>query len=494
MKTKFQKISLFSRISNTISDSRSKRKAKTVERLRTECAELREQQNNAQTDDQKILLGKKIEAVENKIEILRVGSYYYKRQKKEERQKRAEERKQQRQSKRVDRLDEKINRIKSGNASHADKKIAHLEAKKRRVQLGRAGLRLARSKQVEEKLEELRVTISETEQTLFYEKTQGTAEEKEIQKIERTLEKQKQKEIRLREKIRVLQQTHFITIRCRKSLFGIAFVSPWIIGFLLLFVYPFVQTLRLSMGEITDTLNYTIEFTGFSQYTKILFEEPDVLLMLVDVLKNSFINMILITIFAFYIAMLLNRNMRFRGVFRVLCFLPVMLGSGFIMKQLLAQDITTSSMQSVIDFILPKEIVIYIGPKVQNAVVFFLSRLTEILWHSGVQILLFLSGLQSISASLYEAARIDGATEWESLWFITVPMMTPMILLNLVFTIVETFNDSNNEIIARIQTYAFSYSQFSYSAAMGMFFALFALLLVGMVFLIMRPFIKDVKS
>lgn len=326
------------------------------------------------------------------------------------------------------------------------------------------------------------------------EKLFGNADEKKIIKLDKQRVKL-QKKIKSDEyKIHELKVSKILTIKRRKSLYGFSFVLPWVIGFLVLFIYPFVQTVRLSVGEITNIQNYTIEYRGFSEYSKILFEETDVLFMLLDVLKNSVVNMIFITIFSFYIAMLLNRKMRFRGLFRVVCFLPVILGTGFIMQQLLSQDITQSSMQMVMDFILPKEIQNYIGPKITGMVVFFLNRLTVILWHSGVQIILFLSGLQSISSSLYEASRVDGATEWENLWFITLPMMTPMILLNLVYTIVETFNDSSNDIISYMQTYAFSYNQFSYSAAMGIFFMCFALILVGISFLIMRPFTKNVKS
>ena len=327
-----------------------------------------------------------------------------------------------------------------------------------------------------------------------HEKLFGDADPKKILKLEKQKRRLEKKIVSEEYRIHELKVSKLLTISRRKSLYGMSFVLPWIIGFLLLFLYPFVQTIRLSLGEITNIQNYTIEFRGFSEYSKILFEETDVLFMLLDVLKNALINMIFISIFSLYIAMLLNRKMRFRGLFRVICFLPVILGTGFVMQQLLSQNITQSSMQMVIDFILPKEIQNYIGPKVTGMVVFFLNRLTVILWHSGVQILLFLSGLQSISPSLYEASRVDGATEWENLWFITLPMMTPMILLNLVYTVVETFNDSSNDIIAYMQKYAFSYNQFSYSAAMGIFFMCFDLLLVGFSFLIMRPFTKNIKS
>lgn len=320
------------------------------------------------------------------------------------------------------------------------------------------------------------------------------ASESKLKRLERRKKFLGKKQAYLHERAQALISTRFITFTRRKTMYGLIFVSPWLIGFLLLFAYPFIQTVRLSVGEITDLKSYTITYSGFQEYSRILLKETDILGMLFNVLKDAFVNMGLITVFAFYIAMLLNRKMRFRGLFRVVSFLPVMLGSGFIMQQLLAQDITKSSMQAVVDLILPNDIIMYIGPKITNAVVFFLNKLTVILWHSGVQILLFLSGLQSISGSLYEAARVDGATEWENLWFITIPMMTPMILLNLVFTIVETFYSSDNKIISYMQKFAFEYNSFSYASAMGIIFLVFALLLIGLVFLIMRPFTKKVKS
>lgn len=359
---------------------------------------------------------------------------------------------------------------------------------------GRQLRRRQRREAVLRQAEALREQRASLETEIRRLKTTEGVDDSPVAKLKKQRDALERKEKKLRERAHELQSTRFMTIARRKTMYGLIFVSPWLIGFLLLFAYPFVQTLRLSVGEITDLKNYTIEFVGFQEYSRLLLKETDILFMLFEVLKDAFVNMCLITVFAFYIAMLLNRKMRGRGLFRVICFLPVMLGSGFIMQQLLAQDITKSSMQAVVDFILPNDIIMYIGPKVTNAVVFFLNKLTEILWHSGVQILLFLSGLQSISGSLYEAARVDGATEWENLWFITIPMMTPMILLNLVFTIVETFYSSDNEIISYMQKFAFEYNSFSYASAMGIIFLVFALLLIGLVFLIMQPFTKNVKS
>lgn len=431
---------------------------------------------------------KRLESCQNKLDRLQYGSYYAKQKKREHKEKLRRQKQEEKKAVKLEQLDKSIAGLPAESAQRK-----RLEKRRKAVALGRKGLRREKADAVQQKQTQLEEQLAQVRGAILYEKTEGAYSEKTLKKLarqEKSLEKQV---LRCKERIRKLQQSRFITIHRRKSLHGLMFISPWLVGFLVLFVYPLVKTVQLSVGEIVDLHTYTIEYTGFQHFSRILFEETEVLSMLLDVLKNSFVNMLMITVFAFYIATLLNRKIRARGLFRMICFLPVVLGSGFIMQQLLSQDISQSSMQAVMDFLLPKEMLVYIGPKIANAVVIFLNRLTVILWHSGVQILIFLSGLQSISPSLYEASRVDGATEWENLWFITIPIMTPMILLNLVYTVVDTFNDSSNKIINYMQQYAFYYNEQSYAAAMGIFFMFFSLLLVGLVFLVMRPFTKNVK-
>lgn len=463
------------------------RRTAKLERLRNAQQTLRQRIETAGSDERE-KLEKRLSALIEKEERLQIGAYYYRRRQQEAAEAHRREKAEENRQKKLAEIDRRLAQTTDGKAAE------RLRARRHRVEAGRLGLRREKAAAVEAQLAVLQQNIAEQECRIHHEKTVGDAEPRELARLEKRLSRLQSRERRMKDRIHSLQQAHFITISRRKSMVGLAFVLPWLIGFAVLFVYPLVKTLQLSVGEIVDIERYTIEFTGFSNFARILFEETDVLAMLLDVLKSSFINMIFITVFAFYIATLLNRKIRFRGAFRVVCFLPVMLGTGFVMQQLLAQNVAQSSMQAVMDFLLPKEILMYIGPKVANAVVFFLNQLTVILWHAGVQILIFLSGLQSISTSLYEAARVDGATEWENLWFITIPMMTPMILLNLVYTVVDTFNDSSNEIISYMQQYAFEYNQFSYAAAMCVFFMIFALLLVGAIFAIMHPFTKNVKS
>ena len=449
----------------------------------------------ATTPEEQQALEKKKQKLVKDCECLQYGSYYYKRRQQEAKEKAQRAIREEKKQAQLKVIDDQIAQLEAlPQSKGTDSKIASLKKKRKFVDIGRIGLRREKADVVQKELDQLHSDVVELDKRIRFEKGQGSMEEKEIFRQERKLEKLKAKERKLKDKIRTLRQAHFMTIQRRKSLTGLMFIAPWLIGFLWLWLYPFIQTIRLSFGEIVDLKNYTISYIGTDHFEDLLFRNIDALEKLIQVLTDSFTNMLMITVFAFYIATLLNRKIRFRGLFRVICFLPVMLGSGFIMQQLLGQDVTKSSMQAVMDFLLPQEIQIYIGPKLVNAVIFFLQKLTLILWHSGVQILIFLSGLQSIPSTLYEASRVDGATEWENLWFITVPMMTPMILLNLVYTIIDTFNDSSNGIISLMNLITFERGDYAYGAAMAIFFMLFALLLVGLVFLVMRPFTKNSKS
>ena len=279
-----------------------------------------------------------------------------------------------------------------------------------------------------------------------------------------------------------------MSLSTKQSLVGLSFVFPWIVGFLLLFLYPMVESFIISVGKITDFANMKIAFVGLTNFKKAFFEDAQFMPMFLNIVKTSLIYLPLITAFSFFIAMLLNKKMVGRGFFRVVFFLPVILGTGFIMQQLLSQRVDQSSIDAVRKFLLPNEVVMYFGPQVTNAIIFFIYQLTDILWRSGVQILIFLSGLQSISPTLYEAAKVDSANEWEKLCFITIPMMSPIILLNLVYTIVDSFTDSSNPIITYIMNYGFKWRQFEYAAAMGWIYLLFTLVLVLIVFFGMKRF------
>ena len=203
----------------------------------------------------------------------------------------------------------------------------------------------------------------------------------------------------------------------------------------------------------------------------------------------------MIVIFSLLIAMILNRKIVGRGAFRSIFFLPVLLGGGLVFEQIVSRNVDGQSMELAMSVLLPEKLQSYLGPEITGYINSFFSRITLVLWKSGVQIVIALSGLQSISPSLYEAARVDGATEWEMFWKITLMMMSPIILLNAVYTIVISLTEDNS-VVSYITKQAFNTSpvQFEFSAAMGCIYLLFTLITVLLVFAVLRPFIKRVQQ
>ena len=162
------------------------------------------------------------------------------------------------------------------------------------------------------------------------------------------------------------------------------------------------------------------------------------------------------------------------------------------MKQLLGMGVDGTTITTGI--MVPKLIAELLGASITEVVQGFLDRITLVLWKSGVQIVLFLAGLQGISGSLYEAARVDGATEWEMFWKITLPMISPVIMMNVIYTIVAFFTDGTNPMVDYIYKMNFTNQQYEYAAAMSWLYFIFALVICLLCILLMRRHIYDSGS
>lgn len=278
-----------------------------------------------------------------------------------------------------------------------------------------------------------------------------------------------------------------MTIAKRKKLTGLGFISPWLIGCAVLFLYPTVYSVVISLTQfsVSDVVGPALD-----NYRKAFVEDINFLPMFWQTVKDTLINTPLINVFALFVAILLNKKIACRGLFRSLFFLPVMLGTGFIMRQLLGQDIQQESMSLARGLLLPDEVLLYLGPDLSEMALGFMSRITIIMWRSGVQILIYLTGLQSIPPSVYEAASIDSADSWQSFWLITLPMLSPIILLDLIYTIVDFFNDSSNGVVDYILTYGFGRNDFGYASAIGWIYFGFSFIFILLVFGVMEHFIR----
>jgi ABC-type sugar transport system permease subunit len=275
-----------------------------------------------------------------------------------------------------------------------------------------------------------------------------------------------------------------MTMQRRRTLEALMFLSPWLLGVALFFASPVFISFRLSFSEITQLKGFVMEWVGWENYQHIFFWDINFTPMFLQVVGDTLLNTPIALVFSLVIAILINRPIRGRAFFRTAFFLPVLLGSGYVMKQLLGLGVEGMAVTTGIQ--LPTLISDLLGPGISEVVQPILDRITVVLWKSGVQIVLFLAGLQGIPTSLYEAARCDGATEWEMFWKVTLPMISPVILMNLVYTIVAFFTDANNPIVDYILQQSFRNTQFARGAAMSWVYFAFTFIICIIALAFMR--------
>ena len=290
-----------------------------------------------------------------------------------------------------------------------------------------------------------------------------------------------------------------MSLHTRNSLKGLVFVAPFIIGIFAFFLYPIYLSLRLSFGSDVKIVGMKVSGFTLEHFVKAFVVDVNFLPTFLETVRQTLTEFPLIIILSLIIAVLLNRDIKCRGLFRVIFFIPFLLGSGEIMRQLLNQGVDRAVLSVMDGRLIPYNVLSYFGTTITDAVQTILGLLVTVLWGGGVQILLFLSGLQSISPSLYEAARIDGATEWEIFWKITVPMISPILLLNIVYTLVNSFTNITNPLLSYIQTYGFENAQFQYGAALGWIYFAFIGVVVAIVFGVMQKYmhtneVEEVKK
>lgn len=287
----------------------------------------------------------------------------------------------------------------------------------------------------------------------------------------------------------------FWSLKRKEAMNGYLFLLPWIIGTLLFFAYPVTNSIQISFSKIIEYSSNTMEWVGLEHYTRALTSDATYLGSYISNIENMLKTIPFVNVFSLFIAVLLNRKFKGRAVFRAIFFLPVILGSGFAMSQLMNQYVDREAMEVVKEVLIPREVAIYIGAEATAAISVFLNLVSTIMWKCGVPIVIYLAALQGVPSSLYEAARVDAASEWEMFWLITLPLITPNMLLNMVYTVIDSFNDSQNWLLRYIHRISFTGRfEFEYSAAMAWLFFIWVIVIVAVIFLIMRPFVNRAKD
>lgn len=268
----------------------------------------------------------------------------------------------------------------------------------------------------------------------------------------------------------------------REQLTGYAFLSPWIIGYLLITLYPVIYSIAMSFCAVKITgEGIDLTFRGMYYYDQALNVDPGFSIDLGDTLFFILCFTPVIVVLSLISAVLLNNKFRGRGLFRAVYFLPVIIMSGPVISTLLSKYTISfaDAIPQIYSFLnsLPDTI--------KSPAVYILDNIILIMWFSGVQVLIFLAGLQKINPNLYEAASIDGAGTWEKFWKITLPHTYTLIIICAVYTIVDLANYVNNAVNKRITVRIFDDAGRIYSLSSAMSWIVFVVVMVilGLVWL-----------
>lgn len=270
---------------------------------------------------------------------------------------------------------------------------------------------------------------------------------------------------------------------------GWMFVLPFVIGFIFLFAKPVAQSLMYTFNDVSVGQE-GLEFTpiGWANYKKMLTGDAAFVKALWAMITEAAVKILVIMFISMFLAILLNEKFAGRLLFRAIMFLPVIFAADQVLqifnnaggRDELKNTTSSFFMMSGEASGFVKEIIGSFGPlsSIIEKFTAYATQLFNLLWSSGIQIILFIIGLQTIPPYLYEVANMEGATKWETFWKITFPLLTPSIMLCLIYTIIDYFNASTNSIVRQIDTNMLN--NFDYACAMSWFYsvAIFALVIL----------------
>nr|WP_090888721.1 sugar ABC transporter permease [Evansella caseinilytica] len=292
------------------------------------------------------------------------------------------------------------------------------------------------------------------------------------------------------------------TYEGQKVLWGILFVSPWLLGFVFFFLIPLLTSLQYSFSNIeASSEGLQMTFVGFANFIEALTVNTNFNRQLIESMMDIVINVPLIIIFSLFIAVILNQKFFGRSLTRAIFFLPVILASGVILtlestslvQEINQQNAASGGLANALGAFELERIMLRAG--VNEFIVSYLTgavgRIYEIVSQSGVQILIFLAGIQTISPQIYEAAKMEGATGYEAFWKITLPMVSPLILVNMVYTIIDSFTRS--PVTDLILSTGFDNFNFGLSSAMAWlyFVSIMLILLISTYFISKKVFYQE---
>lgn len=275
-----------------------------------------------------------------------------------------------------------------------------------------------------------------------------------------------------------------LSLEGRKSLYGFLFVLPWIVGFLFFFLKPMADSLWYSFNNLQITAEgIKTEFVKLTHWKYIFLEHANYTTNLTDAIESFLYTLPIIIFLSVCIAIVLNQNFKGRLLARAVFFIPAIMASGVVMglfstagSAMNANGSSNAFFSSAIDF---STVITGLGlpDSVTTLLTSYVTQISTLIWSCGVQIILVLSGLQSIPPQLYEVAKIEGATAWETFWFVTFPMLSNILLVVVFYTTIDLFTNADNPVMS--DAYYLILERQNYTESSAMLWAYF--LIIGVV-------------
>lgn len=285
----------------------------------------------------------------------------------------------------------------------------------------------------------------------------------------------------------------------KKGLYGYGFIALWFVGALIFFIIPVIKSFIYSFYDVKPDVGQLIMSPlGLDNYKRAFMTDPDFRKNLVEVLGQTLWQTPIIIIFSLFVAIIINQKFKGRTFARAVFFLPVIIATGPVYAIITgnldtsgtadADQFSTMFSADMVDELLEFVGIYGFNDKLTEMLSTMTSDILNLVWKCGIQIIIFLSALQGIPTSAKEAAAIEGATSWEFFWKITLPYVSPMILVNLVYTIIDTFTDPTNVVMEQVLTVQDDW-KYGFSAAMAWSYFAIVLIAVGIIFAIMNKIV-----
>lgn len=281
----------------------------------------------------------------------------------------------------------------------------------------------------------------------------------------------------------------------KRRMYGRMFILPWEIGFVIFFLIPLIQSLTFVFSNVSiGDFNFNTKWTGLENINYVLFTSEGYMDNLISALTSFTYSIPLVVALSLIVGVILNQKFKGRIVFRSIFFLPVIIATGVVMQYIQGDNVAAAMREggaaaggNGVDVTAILE-GMHLTPQITEFLVGFVNQIFDLFWDCGIQIVLFISGLQSIPEQLYEVCRVEGANKWEEFWYVTFPMLSGTTLLVMIYTAIEIFTDSTNPVMDQ-GLGLLQQTEYSWSAAMlWVYFALVGAIL-GVAVLLLQKFV-----